>query len=184
MKRRIDSGYANCLIYARYMHEVHGWKMVYQRTRHNKFNWLVWFHVSAKPPLCKLTGLPCKSEQAFEPLPEDYKDVYFPKPLFKGRIKTEDFLSNRRCTMGRNERATLREVLKLIAEHWPNVWSNIAAFGLYVSTVYPDLSQGTVMASWHDGTLIIKFLALMGTYGLYNHGKRTGKITYVLPPGE
>lgn len=85
-KRCVDRGYANCLMYALYMHYVHGWKQVRQLTEHNKKRWLVWYHVSCKPPLCKLTGKPCASEEAFEPNPEDYKDVVFPKPFFKGRI--------------------------------------------------------------------------------------------------
>ena len=86
-KRRIDAGYANCLIYALYMHQVHGWKIILQKTQHNKIKWLVWWHVKTKPPICPITGVDCIGEEAFEPLPEDYKDVYFPKPFFKGRVK-------------------------------------------------------------------------------------------------
>ncbi len=86
MKRRIDSGYANCLIYACYMHQVHGYKIILQKTTHNKYRWLVWWHVLARKPFCPITGADCAGEEAFEPLPEYYKNVIFPKPFFKGRI--------------------------------------------------------------------------------------------------
>lgn len=83
-KKLIDRGYANCLIYAWYMHEVYGWKMVLVRTTHNRWGGLVWWHVLAKPPECPLAGGKCLGEEAFEPL--DYKNVIFPPPLFKGKV--------------------------------------------------------------------------------------------------
>lgn len=86
-KKKIDQGHANCLIYALYMQQVYKWKMVFQPTTHNKWAWLVWWHVKVKPPECPITGNDCAGEEAFEP--DDYKVVILPPPLFKGSVKKQ-----------------------------------------------------------------------------------------------
>ena len=81
--KMVESGYANCLIFAFWKYWTCGGKIVLQDTQRNRSRWIVWWHVGWKKTKCPTNGV-CVTEESFEPI--NGPDVWLPKFLFRGRV--------------------------------------------------------------------------------------------------